>query len=354
MSMTTALRRPRTSLIAAATALACGLTLAGCGSDGGAGGGDTLWYSGFGGTYELSVKKALFDPYAAEAGVEVKIDKNGSNVTQLNEIIKSGRQSPDVVDTETATLAQFMSKQMLQPLDKSKLNVTDVADQSLINEFSVPWYQFSRNLYWNTKSFPNGGPTTWAEVWDVSKFPGKRSFPDRPIGTLEVALLASGVPKDKLYPLDVDRAFQWLDKIKADSIFINQADTAIGQGNVVTGLYTLGRLLDLQKGGAAIDYNWAGAPVSVQSLTISKNAANPAKALEVIQRSLSAESQQAILDSLRYTPTVTSVLDKLTPEQRADLPGTEETNKDSFYVDGTWWAQHYDEVVKRWQSWLNA
>ncbi|MEU9889971.1 extracellular solute-binding protein [Sphaerisporangium sp. NPDC051011] len=344
--------RPRRSVLALATAVTCGLTLVSCGS--GSGSGNTLWYSGYGGTYELSVKKALFDPYAKESGVEVKIDQNGSNVTQLDEIIKSGRPSPDIVDTETATLAQFMSKGMLRPLDKSKLDVSTVANQSLINEYSVPWYQFSRNLYWNTKTFPNGGPSTWADVWNVEKFPGKRSFPDRPIGTLEVALLASGVSREKLYPLDVDRAFQWLDKIKPNAIFINRADTAISQGNVVTGLYTLGRLRDLQKGGATVEYNWNGATVSVETLTISKNAANPAKAMEVIQRSLSAESQTEMLNSLNYTPTVKSVLDKLPADQRANLPGTAETNKDSFYIDGNWWAEHYDDVVKRWQNWLHS
>ena len=48
----------------------------------------------------------------------------------------------------------------------------------------------------------------------MEKFPGRRSLRKNPIDTLEQALLADGVPLDKLYPLDVDRAFKSLDKIK--------------------------------------------------------------------------------------------------------------------------------------------
>lgn len=328
-----------------------GGALTGCGT---LGGGNALWYSGYGGTYELAVKNAVFKPYTKASGVEVKIDQDGSNVSKLHATIKSGRPSPDIVDTETATLAQFMSKRMLKPLDMSKVNVSGVANRSLIKRYSIPWYQFSRNLYWNSKVFPDGGPRSWADVWNVDKFPGKRSFPDRPIGTLEVALLASGVPRDHLYPLDVDRAFRWLDKIKSHAIFVDQADTAIAQGNVVTGLYTLGRLLDLRDGGAHIAYSWNDAVVSIESLTVSKSAEHPDKAMGVIQQSLSPESQMAMLKSLNYTPTVKSVLDKLPAKRRADLAGTDETRKTSFYINSDWWSAHYDGVMKRWQDWINS
>ena len=58
-------------------------------------------------------------------------------------------------------------------------------------------------------------PSSWADFWDVKKFPGNRSLclSDSP-RTLIFALLADGVPRDQLYPLDIDRAFKKLDQIK--------------------------------------------------------------------------------------------------------------------------------------------
>src|SRR5438309_6091061 len=53
--------------------------------------------------------------------------------------------------------------------------------------------------------FPAGKrPTTWAEFWDAKKFPGPRTLRAGVYGTgaYEEALLADGVPMDKLYPMD--------------------------------------------------------------------------------------------------------------------------------------------------------
>ncbi len=55
---------------------------------------------------------------------------------------------------------------------------------------------------------------SWTDFFNVEKFPGRRAMRKNPIDSLEQALLADGVPLDKLYPLDVDRAFKVLDKIK--------------------------------------------------------------------------------------------------------------------------------------------
>ncbi|OJX65896.1 MAG: hypothetical protein BGO95_05630 [Micrococcales bacterium 73-13] len=362
-------RRGFRRVASAAVAIAAATALAACSTPAPAPTGDAttnpegpalsgeLWYSGFGGSYEEGMRAALFDPFAAETGVKVLIDADGSNVAKLAETVKSGAQSPDLVDTESKTLYQFLSQDLLQPLDFSGLDTSDIAYPELITDYSVPWYQFSRNLFWNADVFPNG-PQSWADVWDLQKFPGKRVFQSNATGVLEVALLADGVPLDKLYPLDLDRAFASLDKIK-DSVLImstGEADAAIAAGEAVTGLHTLGRIRNLQDGGTNLGYSWVGAAVSVEALTISKNAANLPAAHALIQRSLTPESQLAILNnkSLRYTPTLKSVLASLPDEELADLPGTDITRPTSFYIDGQWYADHADELNARWTDWVNS
>ena len=56
-------------------------------------------------------------------------------------------------------------------------------------------------------------PKCWADMFDTKEIPGKRTFYKWSApGVLEIALLADGVPADKLYPLDLDRAFKKLDR----------------------------------------------------------------------------------------------------------------------------------------------
>src|SRR3954471_12884036 len=72
-------------------------------------------------------------------------------------------------------------------------------------------------LTWSKKAFPNGGPQSWTDFFDETKFPGPRSLPDT--GDREwwvplAALMADGVARDKLFPMDLDRAYKKLDTIK--------------------------------------------------------------------------------------------------------------------------------------------
>ncbi len=70
---------------------------------------------------------------------------------------------------------------------------------------------------WNTKNVkPAQVPHTWAELWDLKRFSGQRGMWKQPYQVMEIALMADGVPLDKLYPLDVDRALKSLDRIKPE------------------------------------------------------------------------------------------------------------------------------------------
>ena len=54
------------------------------------------------------------------------------------------------------------------------------------------------------------------DFWDAAKFPGARMLADMASGSpnLEFALIADGVPMDKIFPIDIDRAFKSLSRIK--------------------------------------------------------------------------------------------------------------------------------------------
>ncbi len=47
---------------------------------------------------------------------------------------------------------------------------------------------------YNTETIKGGTPTTVADFFDTTKFPGKRALRKRPQGAMEWALIADGVP----------------------------------------------------------------------------------------------------------------------------------------------------------------
>jgi len=224
-----------------------------------------------------------------------------------------------------------------------------------MTDYSVPWYQFSLNLFWNTQALPNA-PRSWADVWDVKKFPGKRGLSNLPGFSLEIALLADGVAMDKLYPLDVDRAFASLDKIKPHAVFLGTSAlaNAVSAQEVVTGILNLARLKAVAAAGVKLDYTWNQAMIDIQQLVVLKGAPNRDNAMKAIAYSLDPQPQARILAALGYTPAVKSALAAIDPEKAKDLPGTAATLPTSFYLNAAWWGKNGAAIGKRWQDWLAA
>ena len=76
------------------------------------------------------------------------------------------------------------------------------------------------------------GPKSWADFWDVEKFPGKRGMLGQALYTLENALMADGVPRPMSTtvlrtPEGVDRAFAKLDQIKPHVVWWTSSSTAM-------------------------------------------------------------------------------------------------------------------------------
>lgn len=311
-----------------------------------------LVYSGFGGSYEQAIRKALFDPFAKANDIDVKMTTGGSDVAKAVSMVKAGRVEWDLVDAQGATLGQFIQAGILDELDKS-IDTSDIVNKNQITPYSIPWYQFSLNMFWNTEALPTG-PKSWADVWDVQKFPGKRGLSSLPWFSLEIALLADGVPMDKLYPLDVDRAFKSLDRIKPHAVFLGTSAlaNAVSAQEVVVGILNLARLKAVRSAGVKLDYSWNQAMIDVQQLVVLKGAPDRENAMKAIAYSLEVEPQLRVLEALGYTPTVKKAIDAINPEKAKDLPGTAATLPTSFYLNAAWWGENGAAVGKRWQDWL--
>jgi putative spermidine/putrescine transport system substrate-binding protein len=315
--------------------------------------GGRLVYAGFGGSYERAVRLALFDPYTKAADVEVVMTTGGSDVARIRAMVRAGRPQWDLIDAQGATLGQFINDGLLQPLDAKLTGTEDIFDRARITPFSVPWYQFSLNLFWNTTAV-KGEPASWADVWNVAKFPGKRGLSKLPWFSLEIALLADGVPLDKLYPLDVDRAFASLDRIRPHAVFLdtNSLANAISSQEITMGIISLARIKAIQQAGVKLQYSWQQALTDVQQLVVLKGAPDAANALSAIGFALHPDRQLALLDQIGCTPTTRTALAKIPPERARDLAGTDFTRKTSFYLNADWWGKHGLEVGRRWQDWL--
>jgi putative spermidine/putrescine transport system substrate-binding protein len=172
----------------------------------------TIFVNSYGGVWETSWRKAFFDPFTAQTGIEIK-PVPGVLFAKLKAEVQTGNYEYDQSNLGDIEFAQAVREGLLERVDKAAAGADRLPPQ-LIREFSIVSYSLGTNIVYRKDKFPDGGPQNWADFWDIKKFPGPRCLFDRSFTCLAFALLADGVPKDKLYPMDLDRAFRKMDEIK--------------------------------------------------------------------------------------------------------------------------------------------
>jgi putative spermidine/putrescine transport system substrate-binding protein len=199
--------------------LAMGLSACGGGSDSGskpASETKSMTFVSFGGAYQDAQKTAMTDPYAAANNITMNQD-GPTDYAKIKAMVESGNVLWDVVDADPffaiGNCDKYAEKLDFSVIDTSKM------PKDFVSDCAVPSMTYSYVLMYNKEKYPNP-PQNWRDFFDTTKFPGKRALQNAAQGGgYEAALLADGVPKDKLYPIDYGRAEKKLDSIKKDLVF---------------------------------------------------------------------------------------------------------------------------------------
>lgn len=349
--------RRRLLQVGGVTALAVpfGGLLAACGGGGGGSEGSQseAVYAGFGGTYEEKIVKAQLEPSGKKAGVKVQVTTGGDQVSKIRTMVEARRTTWDVVDATGPAFGQLLADDLLTKMDTGVVKSDGIRDQELIDPYGVPQYAYAHCIFWNTE-ISSEAMTSWKDVWDTKRFPGKRGFQRQPWYLLEAALLADGVEPDKIYPLDLTRALKMLDKIRPNAVFqdLNTLQNLVAQGDIVTGDLNLARVQTLISGGTKLKYIWNQNLVDYERFVVLKGAPHDDAAMKLIAATLAPERQLEVLEQLGYTPTLTAALDEVDAKERRDLAGTPETLKTALVLDPHYYAEHGAEAQKAVQAWL--
>ncbi|GAB2745824.1 ABC transporter substrate-binding protein [Streptomyces bullii] len=312
-----------------------------------------------GGAYGEANRKALYDPFTKETGIRIEV-VNMLHEQMLAEV-KRGRPPCDVTDTNMSLLALFQQKGVTEELDYERLrNAANTGiSESLLTSHGVGKAYWASVLAYRADAFGGRKPESWADFWDVGAFPGRRALQsslDWP--ELEFGLLADGVPVDRLYPLDVDRAFKALDEIRGfvQAFWENGAAPAelLNRNEVVASSAWLGRLRPPTGHGSPLAYTWSGARRQSNGYGILKGAANTDAAYRFIDFALRPDVQAHLARIHPNGPVVPAAYAYLSETTAAHLPSTPGHLRSGFDLDVAWWLENRDAVTKRWQAWARA
>lgn len=310
-----------------------------------------------GGPYTKAYRKAFYDPFEKETGVKViGVARESQPLAQFTAMVQTRNYIWDVV---TLTLSQDIpileERGLLEPIGLKAADFPGVMPEAVTpNWLGVDVY--ATVLGYRADKFAKNHPTTWADFWNVEKFPGRRCLRQSPIDTLEEALMADGVPIDKLYPLDVDRAFKSLDRIRPhiSSWWSSSAQSMqlLQSGEIDMISLWNGRAQAAIDGKAPVGINWNQGLYSIEGWGIPKGTPRSEEAKAFVKFCGDAKRQAAFTDDLGYGPTNLQSYQYIAPERAAILPTAPANLKGMVLPSPAWWKENRDKVTERFNTWV--
>lgn len=309
-----------------------------------------LVFSSWGGTTQDAQKAAWADKFTEKTGINVLQD-GPTDYGKLKAMVEANAVTWDVVDVEGDYAAQAGKKGLLEKLDFSVIDKSKL-DPRFVTDYSVGSFYYSFVIGCN-KDVVDACPKTWADLFDPEKFPGKRAFYKWSApGVIEAALLADGVPADKLYPLDLDRAFKKLDTIKGDIIWWSggaQSQQLLASAEAPFGSLWNGRMTALAQTGVSVETSWEQNITAADSLVVPKGAKNKEAAMQFIALATSAQAQAELANLTGYAPINLDSPELMDAELAKTLPDAQTASQ--VNADMNYWAENRDAIGERWYAW---
>jgi putative spermidine/putrescine transport system substrate-binding protein len=174
---------------------------------------EQLVVASYGGGWAAAMTEAFHKPFTQETGIPVVV-ASGTDLAKAKAQVMTRNIQWDVVELSAGWLATGLRDDLWEKLDTSVIDMSDTVPDTQ-HEYGIGMCMSSGGLAWNSQRHPEGKhPTDWQGFWDVNRYPGRRGMMTRITGVLEFALMADGVDPKKLYPLDAERGFKSLDRIK--------------------------------------------------------------------------------------------------------------------------------------------
>jgi putative spermidine/putrescine transport system substrate-binding protein len=344
----------RRSLLTTATATALAAPFVWTGRTFGA---EQITIADVGGAPGVAIRKAFYDPFEKATGINVVgVVHESDPTTQFKLLVDTKSYIWDLCMVTLGHVGYLSTpKDYLEPL-----NITLPAGTDLVPGTMTPvWLGFSvfaTILAYRTDKFGENGPNNWADFWNVEKFPGRRGLYKGVAGTLEQALMADGVPAHELFPLDVDRAYKSLDKIKSHvSVWWTsgaQNTQILQSGEVDMSDTWSARAFAAIDAGAPVKMAWGQGLYSTDGWSIPKGTPRADLARKFVLFCLNPEQQAAYSSIVANGPTNEKAYDFLSPQRAKLLPTAPANIKNLQLTDEAWWAKHRAKQYERFQEWL--
>jgi putative spermidine/putrescine transport system substrate-binding protein len=230
----------------------------------------------------------------------------------------------------------------------------------------VPEVLFGTVWATNRQTWSGEQPDSIKDVWNTSKYPGRRALQKIPAGNLEWALMADGVPVDEIYDVlgteeGINRAFDKLAELKGDVIWWQEAaqppqllaDQEVAFASSYNGRFFNAQVMEDQP----FDIIWDGQVLEPTGWVVPKGQLTD----EVKQYLRFATDTQRLADQARYisygparrsSASLVGNHAETGVDMKPHMPTNPKHMQTAIVKDVVFWADNGDSLAERFNAWL--
>ncbi|MDX3926122.1 MAG: PotD/PotF family extracellular solute-binding protein [Shinella sp.] len=316
--------------------------------------GKTLTFVSYGGIYQDGQVAALKN-FVDKSGVTL-LNDGPTEIAKLQAQVESGNVTWDVVDTSDLPPYVYCGK-LFQKLDFSKLDISHIPEGQ-VGECSVPAMNYGVVLMYNTETYKDNPPKSWADFFDTETFPGVRAIEgsgDPSGGLLEQAFKVTGGDPKAMTTADIDKAIDKIRELGPDTIFWktgaeSQQLAESGEADMI--MMWTGRAMTAVKNGAEYAPAWQDWLVVMDQMTIPVGVKDTDAAYALLNAYLGKEAQETLTQLTSYTPINNEAQPKVDASVAAFLTNTPERQKQGYQQNIKFWVDNFAATQEKWSALL--
>jgi putative spermidine/putrescine transport system substrate-binding protein len=327
----------------------------------------------WGGAYTKSQVEAYHKPFTAETGIKINSVDADNPATPIKAQVEAGNVTIDVADVEFSDAVRLCDEGLLEEIDVAMLPAAPDGTEATadfidgaITDCAVASIVWSTVMAYNSNNNPTA-PDSIDDFFNTTDFPGKRGLRKSAKATLEMALMADGVPAGEVYAVldtdeGVDRAFAKLDAIKTDIVWWEagaQPPQLLADGEVVMSTAYNGRIFNAAVAeGQPLVVVWDGQILDFDLFVVPKGAPNKDAAMQFIAYATDTQRLADQASWISYGPArkssgaLVGLYSDGKTEMAPHMPTAEANLGNALVNNFEFWVDKDAELNERFNAWL--
>ncbi len=308
-----------------------------------------------------AVRHSIAAPFSAAADIPVQLESWGGGLDTLRSQLKAPDNTWDVVEVNAEELAADCGDGLFEKLDWSAIGGKDHYLAQGVSDCGVGAALTTLVLAWDRDKFP--AAPSWADFWDVAKYPGKRGLYKGVRGNLEFALIADGVSPSDVYKVlgtsdGVDRAFRKLDQLKPYIVWWQtgaEAAHILSSGDVLMTTAPSDRIVVANR----VDHRnfgvqWNAGLYWVESWAVAKGSPDLRQAQQFLYFAGMPAAEARLFESAGIAGLAKGANDGLAPDTQALSPTVAANLGAAVRLDAGFWHDNLAKLQQRFDTWLEG